>query len=374
MNFMMYIAEELREIMAKLGVRTIDELVGRTDLLKVRENSVVKNAKTLDFSEILGECGCAVHCDPKDKYDFELEKTLDESVLLPEFNSSINKKKPHETSVKICGVNRTFGTILGSEITKKFGNALDDDTYTVNCTGGGGQSFGAFIPKGMTLRLFGDSNDYFGKGLSGGKLIVSPQNGSAFDAEKNVIIGNVALYGATSGKAYINGVAGERFCVRNSGATAVAEGCGDHGCEYMTGGRVAVLGATGKNFAAGMSGGVAYVLDEHHDFYLRLNKQMVSMSSVSEKHDIEELKTMIENHVAATDSKLGKKILADFDAYLPLFKKIIPNDYQRMISTIGRLEEKGIPHEQAKLDAFYSIRNSYGRLIKHGKNNRFYGV
>ena len=358
MNFMMYIAEELREIMAKLGVRTIDELVGRTDLLKVRENSVVKNAKTLDFSEILGECGCAVHCDPKDKYDFELEKTLDESVLLPEFNSSINKKKPHETSVKICGVNRTFGTILGSEITKKFGNALDDDTYTVNCTGGGGQSFGAFIPKGMTLRLFGDSNDYFGKGLSGGKLIVSPQNGSAFDAEKNVIIGNVALYGATSGKAYINGVAGERFCVRNSGATAVAEGCGDHGCEYMTGGRVAVLGATGKNFAAGMSGGVAYVLDEHHDFYLRLNKQMVSMSSVSEKHDIEELKTMIENHVAATDSKLGKKILADFDAYLPLFKKIIPNDYQRMISTIGRLEEKGIPHEQAKLDAFYSIRNS----------------
>lgn len=213
--------------------------------------------------------------------------------------------------------------------------------------------FGAFIPKGLTLELTGDSNDYFGKGLSGGRLIVKPEAESGFEAKDNIIIGNVALYGATGGEAYISGVAGERFCVRNSGAIAVVEGCGDHGCEYMTGGRVAVLGPTGKNFAAGMSGGIAYVFDDRHDFYLKLNKEMVTMSEVSEKHDRDELKALIEAHTEATGSKLGETLLADFESYLPKFKKIVPNDYKRMITVISRLEEKGATPEQARLEAFY---------------------
>ena len=228
----------------------------------------------------------------------------------------------------------------------------------VRCTGGGGQSFGAFIPKGETLILSGDANDYFGKGLSGGKLIVKPQAGSQFQAKDNIIIGNVALYGATAGQAYISGIAGERFCVRNSGAIAVAEGCGDHGCEYMTGGRVAILGTTGKNFAAGMSGGIAYVLDENHDLYLRLNKQMVTMGVITERHDAQELKRMIEAHVQATGSAWGQEILNRFQEYLPRFKKIIPTDYQRMIAAIGQFEEKGMDHEQAELEAFYALKKA----------------
>ena len=226
----------------------------------------------------------------------------------------------------------------------------------MEAVGGGGQSFGAFIPKGLTIRLEGDANDYFGKGLSGGKLTVKPTAGSTFAPEENIIIGNVALYGATGGRAYINGIAGERFCVRNSGAWAVAEGCGDHGCEYMTGGRVAILGPTGKNFAAGMSGGIAYVLDENHELYLHLNKQMVDMDAVSERHDAEELRALIEGHVRETGSPLGRRILGDFEQYLPKFKKIIPRDYKRMIAAIGQMEEKGMSHEKATLEAFYAVR------------------
>ena len=212
----------------------------------------------------------------------------------------------------------------------------------VHCSGAGGQSFGAFIPNGLTLELAGDSNDYFGKGLSGGKLIVYPPKGSVFKQDENVIIGNVALYGATSGKAFINGVAGERFCVRNSGALAVVEGVGDHGCEYMTGGRVVVLGTTGKNFAAGMSGGIAYVLDEENDLYIRVNKEMVLMGEITNKYDVMELKEMIKEHVACTGSKKGKTILDNFGEYLPKFKKIIPYDYDRMLKTIVQMEEKGL--------------------------------
>ena len=222
------------------------------------------------------------------------------------------------------------------------------------CKGAGGQSFGAFIPKGLTLELAGDSNDYFGKGLSGGKLIVYPPAGSRFAAQENIIIGNVALYGATSGKAFINGMAGERFCVRNSGAVAVVEGVGDHGCEYMTGGRVAVLGKTGKNFAAGMSGGIAYVLDEDNDLYMRLNKEMVSSYEITSKYDVLELKEMIKEHVALTNSEKGKEILEHFKEYLPKFKKIIPHDYERMLKTIVQMEEKGLSAEQAQIEAFYA--------------------
>ena len=223
----------------------------------------------------------------------------------------------------------------------------------MNALGAGGQSFGAFIPKGMTIKLEGDSNDYFGKGLSGGKLIVYPSSKSKFKAEENIIIGNVALYGATSGKAFIRGIAGERFCVRNSGAYAVVEGVGDHGCEYMTGGRVVVLGTTGKNFAAGMSGGIAYVLDSERDLYLKLNKGLVSMEPVTDKYDVIELKKMVKEHVEATGSVLGQKILDNFSHYLAEFKKIIPHDYYAMLQTIAMMEERGLGYEQSQIEAFY---------------------
>lgn len=357
MNFMMFIAEEMREIMAKLGVRTVDELVGRTDKIKVRENKITDRAETLDLSEIIASCE-PIHFRSEDVYDFELEKTMDERILLPAFAPFFEKKAPHRISTEISSTDRTAGTILGSEITRLFGNSLEDDTYIVQCHGGGGQSFGAFIPKGLTMELTGDSNDYFGKGLSGGKLIVKPDPKSTFEAKDNIIIGNVALYGATGGSAYINGVAGERFCVRNSGAVAVVEGCGEHGCEYMTGGRVVVLGETGKNFAAGMSGGIAYVLDEDHDFYLKLNKELVTMSGVTDKRDQDELYELIKAHVDATGSPLGEKILASYKEYLPRFKKIIPNDYQRVMRAIEKLTEKGISREQAELEAFYLNQNA----------------
>ena len=357
MNFMLFIAEEMREIMAKLGVRTVDELVGRTDLVRPREHRITHRAETIDLSNIIGT-PYPVHFNKEDVFDFQLEKTLDEKVLLPEFEKYIKKGKPHSFSVNVSSTNRTVGTILGSVITEKLGNNVEDDTYTLECIGGGGQSFGAFVPKGLTIKLEGDSNDYFGKGLSGGKLVVYPNRKSTFPAKDNIIIGNVALYGATGGEAYINGIAGERFCVRNSGAYAVAEGCGDHGCEYMTGGRVLILGKTGKNFAAGMSGGIAYVLDRNHDFYLKLNKKMITMSPVTEKYDISEIKNLLKNHIKETGSPLAKEILDNFDDYLPLFKKVIPNDYKKMMISIGRLEEKGIPHEQAKLEAFYLNRTN----------------
>lgn len=357
MNFMTFVAEELREIMAKLGVRTVDELVGRTDKITVREKQVTERAAKVCLNSIFGEkTNVSTHFDARDIFNFELEKTIDEKNLVPTFEPYFKKNKPFEHTIDVSSVNRTVGTILGAEITKKFGNSLPDDRYVINCLGSGGQSFGAFIPKGLTLKIFGDSNDYFGKGLSGGKLVVRPDKKSEFVAKDNIIIGNVALYGATQGQAYINGIAGERFCVRNSGAVAVVEGCGDHGCEYMTGGRVVVLGNTGKNFAAGMSGGIAYVLDMKHDLYLKLNKQMVTMSEVTEKYDINELKNLIKAHYKETQSPFAKEILDNFDARLPFFKKITPNDYQKMTVTISRLEEKGIKHEQAELEAFYLNR------------------
>ena len=355
-NFMIFVANELREYMSKLGVRTVDELVGRIDLIKPKEGIEGKAAE-VDLSNILN-CDFAnekIEYAKKSKYDFKLEDTLDEKVLIKEFKTALEKgtKKTIEISVK--NTDRSFGTIFGSEITKKYYNTLADDTFKVICNGSGGQSFGAFIPNGLTLELVGDSNDYFGKGLSGGKLVVYPPKDSTFEADENIIIGNVALYGATSGKAFINGVAGERFCVRNSGATAVVEGVGDHGCEYMTGGRVVVIGKTGKNFAAGMSGGVAYVLDEDRDLYTKLNKEMVLFSEVTEKYEILELKELIEEHVKATNSKKGKDILDNFDEYLPKFKRIIPHDYKKMMSAIAVNEEKGMSNEQARIEAFYQI-------------------
>lgn len=357
MNFMRFIAQELREYMAKLGVRTVDELVGRTELLKSREN-LTERQKKINLDGILKNpysgSKTGLTFDPKQVYDFELEKTLDEKVLLKQLAKALDSGQKRSVEVEVSNTDRAFGTILGSEITKRFGDTLEEDSYRVLCSGAGGQSFGAFIPRGLTLELVGDSNDYFGKGLSGGKLIVYPPRGSRFKQDENIIIGNVALYGATSGKAFIGGVAGERFCVRNSGAAAVVEGVGDHGCEYMTGGRVVVLGATGKNFAAGMSGGIAYVLDESNDLYMRLNKEMVSSCEITSKYDVQELKGMIQEHVAYTNSEKGKAVLERFGEYLPKFKKIIPHDYERMQKTIVQMEEKGLSAQQAQIEAFYA--------------------
>ena len=360
-NFMRFIAQDLREHMARLGVRTIDELVGRTDLLRAKEQPTSNRAATLDLQQILYNpyegTKTPVTFNPKKVFDFELEKTLDEKVLVKELLPSLEKKQKRIIEVDVTNTNRTFGTIFGSEITKRYPEGLPEDSFVVKCTGAGGQSYGAFIPKGLTLELVGDSNDYFGKGLSGGKLIVYPPKGVQYKHNENIIIGNVALYGATSGKAFINGVAGERFAVRNSGVTAVVEGVGDHGCEYMTGGRVAVLGKTGKNFAAGMSGGVAYVLDMDSDLYMNVNKQMVNIERVSSKYDVNELKSMIKEHVSYTNSEIGKEILDNFTEYLPKFKKIIPIDYECMLKTILQMEEQGMSSEQAKIEAFYEIKN-----------------
>jgi len=355
-NFMHFIAQELREYMAKLGIRTVDELVGRTDLLRIKDSAAEKN---IDFTNILANSTAEgkKHFDAADIYDFELDNTIDRRVIIKKLGSALKNGTSKTISIDVVNTDRSVGTLTGAEITRIHGeNTLADDTFTVKCTGSGGQSFGAFIPKGLTLELVGDSNDYFGKGLSGGRLILSPPAASTFKADENIIVGNVALYGATSGKAFINGVAGERFCVRNSGATAVCEGVGDHGCEYMTGGRAVILGHTGKNFAAGMSGGIAYVLDEEHDLYTRLNKALVSLETVIEEDDIAELKAIITEHAEATGSEKAKQILADFEHYLPCFKKIIPHDYAKIQKTVTTLEKQGVSSEQAMIEAFELIR------------------
>ena len=358
-NFMKFVAQELREIMAKLGVHNLDELVGRSDLIKVREDVDPQIYGKLDLSAIVENP--YLHEEkhlfmPQDVYDFGLQKTIDEKVFLKEFKSALAGKKKKKIEINVRNTDRTLGTIFGSEITKKYGDTLPEDQYIVKCNGSGGQSFGAFIPKGLTLELCGDSNDYFGKGLSGGKLVLYPPKNIKFESNENIIVGNVALYGATSGKAYISGVAGERFCVRNSGATAVVEGVGDHGCEYMTGGRVVVLGRTGKNFAAGMSGGIAYVLDENRDLYKRVNKELVSIDTVTSKYDVMELRDMIQAHVDNTGSAIGKAILDNFSEYLPKFKKIIPHDYSHMQTAIVHMEEKGLTFDQAQIEAFYASK------------------
>lgn len=373
-NFMLFIAQEMREIMAKLGVHSVDEMCGRTDLLKLKEKQGFKRANLVDLSRILASSQNSQEWkDDRTTYDFKVAKTVDEEYLLPAFEKSTakikgipNKKiKLLETPLKVESTDRTVGTILGSEIQKKYKNSLSDDTFVVEAYGGGGQSFGAFIPKGLTLRLEGDSNDAFGKGLSGGKVIVYPPKKFDGIADKNIIVGNVALFGATSGKAFINGIAGERFCVRNSGAAVVVEGCGDHGLEYMTGGTAVILGQTGKNLCAGMSGGVAYVLDEHHDLYKRINKELITVyelddettvvrtkSAVGEGPDESVLKELIEEHVKETGSPKAKFILSDWDKYKKLFKKIIPNDYLKIMTEISNEENHGLNHEDAVLTAF----------------------
>ena len=393
-NFMKFIAQEMREIMAKLGVHSVEELCGRTDLLKLKDKQGFKRAGLVDMSRVLASANTVVEPavpEPgrrvettaaldawkadRSLFNFELEKRIDLTKLVPDFEKTpvveCSRSECIETTIDIHSTDRTVGTILGSEIQKKFGNTLADDTYTVNFKGGAGQSFGAFIPKGLTLRLTGDANDAFGKGLSGGKLVITKP--ATFDgaADSNIIVGNVALFGATSGTAFINGVAGERFCVRNSGATVVAEGCGDHGLEYMTGGTAVILGGTGKNLCAGMSGGLAYVMDENHDLYKRLNHELVKMYALDDETttlsvvepvettaghgaspDELRLHALIEQHAKETGSERAKAILADWDNMKTKFKKIIPNDYLRIMKEIAEQEKTISDHEEAVLAAF----------------------
>ena len=362
-SFMRFIAQELREHMARLGVRTVDELVGRTDLLRMRRPAVNQRAAAVDLAALLAapRAGQAkTHFDPADVYDFRLEDTVDLRVLEERLGQALQTGEPRRLELAVSSTDRTVGTILGSDITRLHGNTLPDGTFTVKCTGGGGQSFGAFLPRGLTLELEGDANDYLGKGLSGGRIVVYPPKNSAFVPEDNILVGNVALYGATGGAVFLNGMAGERFCVRNSGADAVVEGVGDHGCEYMTGGRVVVLGPTGKNFAAGMSGGVAYVLDEDHDLYLRLNKELVSMGPVTDPQEADQLRALIQAHADATGSPKARRILADFDNWLPKFKKILPHDYDRMLRSIAQFEARGMDRAQAEVEAFCAATGRKG--------------
>ena len=351
-NFMRFVAQEMREIMAKLGFRTITEMVGRTDRLKTKENIKHWKAMNLDLSQILYQpyAGADVSRFNTQSQNHMLEKSLDMKKLLRMCKPALENRKSIRAKLKINNVDRVVGTIVGSEISKRFGiNGLPEDTIKLTFVGSAGQSFGAFIPKGMSLELEGDSNDYLGKGLSGGKIVVYPPKTSNFEPEKNILIGNVAFYGATSGEAYINGIAGERFCVRNSGVKAVVEGVGDHGCEYMTGGKVVVLGKTGRNFAAGMSGGVAYLLD-FDDIYC--NKSMVLLEKIESKEELNEIRKMIEKHVEYTGSPLGKKVLEDWKGYSLRFSKVIPKDYKRMLENIDKAHKAGLSGEEALMVAF----------------------
>ena len=374
-NFMRFIAQELREYMAQLGFRTVDEMVGRTDRLQVQQAIKHWKAQGIDLTAILHRPDV-----PEDwgRYcqidqDHGLDESLDNLTLFelcrPALDNSVEDvRRAHEgvserplhgvkATLPIANTNRVVGTITGSEITRRFGpQGLPEDTIQLHFQGAAGQSFGAFIPKGMTLELEGDGNDYFGKGLSGGKIVAYPPSGSTFKAEENIIIGNVAFYGATSGEAYIRGMAGERFCVRNSGMHAVIEGVGDHGCEYMTGGRVVVLGPTGRNFAAGMSGGIAYVLDEEpvDGIWLanRVNPEMVEVEELCDPEERAEVRAMIQRHHAHTDSEVAGRILADWDAYVDAFVKVLPKDYKRMLQCLAEVEATGLEGEEAMMAAF----------------------
>jgi len=364
-NFMRFIAEDLREIMASLGFRTVDEMIGRADRLEARKAVDHWKAKGLDFSNILYrpdvDEDVGRYC--QISQDHGLEKSLDLTSLLEACEPSIERGEKVDLKMQIRNVHRVVGTITGSELTRKWGAAgLPEDTIRVHFQGSAGQSFGAFIPKGMSFVLEGDANDYIGKGLSGGKIIVYPPQGSTFVPEENIIVGNVAFYGATSGEAYIRGMAGERFCVRNSGIDAVVESVGDHGCEYMTGVRVVVLGPAGRNFGAGMSGGIAYVLDERGDFKARVNVQMVGVEKLDDPEEIAQVRLMVERHLAHTRSDRAKKVLGEWDRMVPLFVKVMPKDYKRVLNCVRRVQAQGLTGEEAVMAAFEENARDLSRV------------
>jgi len=352
----------LREIMAKLGFRTLNEMVGRTDKLIPWKAIEHWKAKGLDLTPILfqPDIGPEVGRYRQQDQDHGLDKSLDLTTLLDLCQPAILRGEKVRAELPIKNVNRVVGTITGSEITKKYGPAgLPEDTVLLKFKGSAGQSFGAFIPKGMTLELEGDANDYFGKGMSGGKLIVYPPKGSTFVAEDNIIIGNVALYGATAGEIFVRGMAGERFGVRNTGVSAVVEAIGDHGCEYMTGGRVIVLGRTGRNFAAGMSGGIAYILDEAGDFSSRCNMELVALEKLTDTNEIEEVWKMIQRHRTFTESERAARILANWQEFVPKFVKVMPKDYSRVLKSLKKAEANGLSGDEAIMAAFEE--NSRGK-------------
>ncbi|WP_010246621.1 glutamate synthase large subunit [Acetivibrio cellulolyticus] len=364
-NFFKFIAQELREIMAELGFRTINEMIGRTDVLEASTAINHWKTKGIDISKILyspeTSKDASMYC--TQSQDHELEKSLDMAELLTICEPAISAKEKVRAILPIKNTNRVVGTILGSEITKKYGaEGLPEDTISLHFQGSAGQSFGAFVPKGMTLSLEGDTNDYIGKGLSGGKIIVYPPKVSTFKPNENIIIGNVAFYGATSGEAYIRGIGGERFCVRNSGVNAVVEGVGDHGCEYMTGGTVVVLGKTGRNFAAGMSGGICYVLDESGDFDSRCNKEMVGLEKVVDDDEANNLKMMIQKHFDYTNSDVAKGILDNWNSMVGKFVKVMPIDYKRMLQAIKQISDQGITGEDALMAAFNANNKDLARV------------
>ncbi|MDX2256674.1 MAG: glutamate synthase large subunit [Pseudanabaenaceae cyanobacterium bins.39] len=363
-NFMTFIAQEVRELMAQLGFRNLDEMVGRTDVLEAKQAVEHWKAKGLDFSKILyqPDVGEDVGRYAQIPQDHGLDKSLDMTVLLDLCQAAIVDGEPVEAVVPIKNINRAVGTILGNEITKRHWEGLPDDTVHLHFQGTAGQSFGAFVPSGVTLELEGDTNDYLGKGLSGGKIILYPHKASTFIAEENIIAGNVALYGATSGEVYIRGIAGERFAVRNSGVNAVVEGIGDHGCEYMTGGKVVVLGLTGRNFAAGMSGGVAYILDESGDFATRCNTSMVGLEKLEDPEEIDDLKHLIQQHVNYTESAKGAKVLSDWNAMVPKFVKVMPKDYKRVLQSIKEALENGLSGDDALNAAFEANSRDVARI------------
>jgi glutamate synthase (ferredoxin) len=363
-HFMTFIAQEMREIMAQLGFRTVDEMVGRTDVLEPKKAVEHWKAKGIDLSAILyqPEVGPEVGRYCQMAQDHGLEKSLDITTLLDLCKSAIEKGEKVKATLPIQNINRVVGTILGNEITKRHWEGLPDDTVHLHFQGSAGQSFGAFVPKGVTLELEGDANDYLGKGLSGGKLIVYPPQGSTFVAAENIIAGNVALYGATSGEVYIAGMAGERFCVRNSGVNTVVEAVGDHGCEYMTGGKVVVLGPTGRNFAAGMSGGVAYILDETGDFATRCNQSMVGLETLEDPEEIADLRELIQNHVNYTQSEKGQAVLANWEVNIPKFVKVMPKDYKRVLQAIKNALEAGLSGDDALNAAFEENARDVARI------------
>jgi glutamate synthase (ferredoxin) len=345
----------MREIMAELGFRNVNEMIGRTDVLDQKEAEEHWKAQGLDLSALLWQPeapeSVGRYC-RREQYH-GLEKSLDKQVLLELCRPALEQGKAVKAKLPLKNTDRVVGTILGHEITKRYGGeGLPEDTIDLYFEGTAGQSFGAFVPQGVTMTMEGDANDHFGKGLSGGKLIAFPPLKATFVPEENIIVGNVALYGATSGEAYIRGVAGERFCVRNSGARAVVEGVGDHGCEYMTGGRVVVLGVTGRNFAAGMSGGIAYVLDEEGTFHRRCNMGMVSLEELAEPVEAAEVKEMIKRHRQYTKSQRAGVILDNWHEMKAKFVKVIPKDYARMIRAINQAEQLGLSGDEAIMAAF----------------------
>ena len=363
-NFMQFIAQDMREIMAQLGFRSLAEMVGRTDVLEPKAAIDHWKAKGLDLSPILHqpEVGPEVGRYCQMAQDHGLEKSLDMTTLLELCEPAIERGETVTATLPIRNTNRVVGTILGNEITKRHREGLPDDTVHLHFQGSAGQSFGAFVPKGVTLELEGEANDYLGKGLSGGKLILYPPKQSTFIPAENIITGNVAFYGATSGEAFIRGLAGERFCVRNSGVTAVVEGVGDHACEYMTGGKAIVLGLTGRNFAAGMSGGIAYVLDEAGDFATRCNTEMVDLEQLTDAEEIRDLKELIQRHIDYTESKRGLKLLADWDHAITQCVKVMPRDYKRVLQHIQKALADGLTGDDALTAAFEENARDVARI------------